>query len=98
MVIDQNINTADATGRLLFNMLGAITQFETEIRAERQIDGITKAKKKGVQFGAQRKLTEEQIKELQKKRNEGILIKTLMKEYSLSKASVYRYLGVSKRN
>jgi DNA invertase Pin-like site-specific DNA recombinase len=97
-VIDQNINTADATGRLLFNMLGAIAQFETEIRAERQIDGITKAKKKGVQFGAQRKLTEEQIKELQKKRNEGILIKTLMKEYSLSKASVYRYLGVSKRN
>ena len=28
-VIDQNINTADATGRLLFNMLGAIAQFET---------------------------------------------------------------------
>ncbi len=31
--IDQNINTGDATGRLLFNMLGAIAQFETEIRA-----------------------------------------------------------------
>jgi DNA invertase Pin-like site-specific DNA recombinase len=39
-VLDQNINTADATGRLLFNMLGAIAQFETEIRAERQTDGI----------------------------------------------------------
>lgn len=35
-VIDQNIDTNDATGRLLFNMLGAISQFETEIRAERQ--------------------------------------------------------------
>ena len=30
----------EATGRLLFNMLGAIAQFETEIRAERQMDGI----------------------------------------------------------
>jgi DNA invertase Pin-like site-specific DNA recombinase len=97
-VLDQNINTGDATGRLLFNMLGAIAQFETEIRAERQIDGITKAKKKGVQFGAQRKLTDEQINELKKKRNEGVLIKTLMKGYKLSKASVYRYLGESKRN
>ena len=29
-VIDQNINTADATGRLLFNMLGAINQFEAK--------------------------------------------------------------------
>lgn len=42
-VLDQSINTADATGRLLFNMLGAIAQFETELRAERQKDGIQKA-------------------------------------------------------
>jgi DNA invertase Pin-like site-specific DNA recombinase len=91
-VVDQNIDTADATGRLLFNMLGAIAQFETEIRAERQLDGITKAKKKGVRFGAQRKLSSEQIKELRQKREAGMLIKTLMNEYGLSKASVYRYL------
>ena len=73
-------------------MLGAIAQFETEIRAERQMDGISKAKRKGVQFGAQRKLTDEQISELQQKRKEGVLIKTLMQDYKLSKASVYRYL------
>jgi DNA invertase Pin-like site-specific DNA recombinase len=91
-VIDQNINTADATGRLLFNMLGAINQFETEIRAERQIDGINKAKQKGVKFGASKKLTEIQVKEMREKRKDGILIKNLMKEYNLSKASVYRYL------
>lgn len=93
-VLDQNINTNDATGRLLFNMLGAIAQFETEIRAERQMDGIAKAKQKGVRFGAQKKLTDEQIVEVKKKREEGVLIKTLMKEYGLSKASVYRYLEV----
>ena len=91
-VIDQNINTADATGRLLFNMLGAINQFETEIRAERQIDGINKAKEKGVKFGANRKLTDGQIKELREKRSTGVLIKNLMQDYRLSKASVYRYL------
>jgi hypothetical protein len=33
--LDQNINTHDATDRLLFNMLGALAQFETEIRAKR---------------------------------------------------------------
>ena len=91
-VIDQNINTADATGRLLFNMLGAINQFETEIRSERQIDGINKAKQKGVKFGANKKLTEIQVKEMREKRKAGVLIKDLMKAYNLSKASVYRYL------
>ena len=55
-VLDQNIDTSDATGRLLFNMLGAIAQFETEIRAERQMDGIVKAQARGVQFGQRKKL------------------------------------------
>ncbi len=94
-VLDQNINTGDATGRLLFNMLGAINQFETEIRAERQIDGINKAKEKGVRFGARQKLTMEQQAELKSQRAAGVLIKELMKAYGLSKASVYRYLAVT---
>ena len=51
-------------GRLLFNMLGAIGQFETEIRAERQMDGIAKAKERGVPFGRKRKITQRQIEEL----------------------------------
>ena len=94
-VIDQNIDTSDATGRLLFNMLGAIAQFETELRAERQKDGVLKAKINGVSFGAKKSLTDVQVKELKQRRTEGELIKTLMKDYELSKTSVYRYLKAS---
>ena len=93
VVIDQNIDTSDATGRLLFNMLGAIGQFETEIRAECQMDGIKKAKDRGVQFGKRPALSSEQIAELREKRAKGTLIKNLMAEYSLSKATIYRYLN-----
>lgn len=92
-VLDQNINTGDATGRLLFNMLGAISQFETEIRAERQMDGIVKAKERGIKFGKSKALSSKQIVELQNKRKQGVLIKTLMKDFNLSKSSIYRYLN-----
>ncbi len=92
-VVDQQIDTQDATGRLLFNMLGAIGQFETEIRAERQMDGIAKAKERGVPFGRKRALTPPQIAQLRERREQGVLIKRLMKDYGLSKASVYRYLS-----
>lgn len=92
-VLDQSINTSDATGRLLFNMLGAIAQFETELRAERQSDGIRKAKEQGVKFGVQTKLSPSQIEQLRQRRESGALIKTLMADYGLSKASVYRYLS-----
>jgi DNA invertase Pin-like site-specific DNA recombinase len=46
-MLDQQIDTNNATGRLLFHMLGAIAQFETEFRAERQMDGIQNAKARG---------------------------------------------------
>ena len=91
-MLDQNIHTQDATGRLLFNMLGAIAQFETEIRAERQMDGIHDAKARGVRLGRSKALTEKQCLELRQKRQRGVLIKTLTEDYKLSKASVYRYL------
>ncbi len=91
-VLDQNINTADATGRLLFNMLGAIGQFETEIRAERQMEGIAKAKERGVAFGRKKQLTEGEVQQLKAERTKGVLIKDLMRKYRLSKATIYRYL------
>jgi DNA invertase Pin-like site-specific DNA recombinase len=92
-VLDQNIDTNDATGRLLFNMLGAISQFETEIRSERQMDGIKKALAKGVSFGRKKKLEAAQIILLKQEREEGFKIRDLMRKYNLSKASVYRYLN-----
>ncbi len=73
-------------------MLAATAQFETEIRAERQIDVIQKAKERGVKFGEKKKLNQQQIAELQNHRHQGALIKTLMKDYGISKASIYRYL------
>lgn len=92
-VLDQNLNTEDATGRLLFHMLSAISQFETELRAERQMEGIAKAKERGVRFGARKRLTAQQVAELQRKREEGRLIKDLMEDYGIAKATVYRYLS-----
>lgn len=92
-VIDQHIDTTTSLGRLMFNILGAFAEFENEIRKERQMDGILKAKKRGVQFGGQFKLTLEEVEELKRKREDGVLIRELMAEYNLSKATVYRYLN-----
>ncbi len=91
-VIDQQIDTTGATGRLLFHMLGAIAQFETELRAERQMDGIVNARARGVVFGRHKCLTRQQAAELQGRRRQGTLIPTLMRDYRISKATVYRYL------
>lgn len=90
VVLDQDINTTTPTGKLLFNVLSSIAEFETQIRKERQIEGINKAKLNGVAFGRKAKLTLEQIKQLQVDRKNGMLVKDLMKKYNISKSSFYR--------
>jgi len=72
--------------------LGALAQFETELRAERCDEGRVAAMARGVKFGAKPKLTSAQIGEMRDKRANGVLIKDLMSEYRLSKASVYRLM------
>ena len=94
-VIDQQIDTSTPAGMLLVTMLGAIAAFENDLRKERQADGIALAKRKGVQFGRKRALTDEQAQRLRQLRSEGKKIVELMAEFNLSKASVYRALTAS---
>jgi DNA invertase Pin-like site-specific DNA recombinase len=91
-VLDQSIDTTTKEGKLMFSILASIAEFETELRKERQMEGIAKAKSKGIQFGRRAKLTDDQVVEMRQKRKDGFLIKELMAEYELSKASVYRLL------
>ena len=92
-VLDQSIDTGSAEGKLLFSVMSAFAEFENSIRRERQMDGIERAKSRGIRFGRQPKLTDEQIAEMRKKRKEGVLIRELMVEFNLSKASIYRLLS-----
>ena len=92
-VIDQQIDTSTPSGRLLVHLLGSIAEFENDLRKDRQLDGISLAKRNGVKFGRKKALTASQTAELRQKRTDGLLIKDLMEHYCLSKATVYRALG-----
>jgi len=92
-VLDQQIDTSTPAGKALLGLLAIIAEFEADIRKERQLEGIAKAKSAGVKFGREPKLTPKARQELIKKRKRGALIKDLMSEYGISKASVYRTLS-----
>jgi len=91
-VLDQQIDTSTATGMFFTTVLAAVAAFENELRKERQADGIALAKRRGVQLGRKKSLTQKQVAELRQRRHEGIKIVDLMKDYGISKASVYRAL------
>jgi DNA invertase Pin-like site-specific DNA recombinase len=92
LVLDQQIDTGSATGRLLFQLIGSISEFENEIRKDRQSQGVVLARSKGVKFGRKPAMSPGQVQELKRRRSSGDKITNLMAYYGLSKASVYRYL------
>ena len=59
---EQELDTSTSAGRLMIGLLSIVSAFETDLRAERQRDGIDSALKRGVKFGNKGKnLTDEQI-------------------------------------
>lgn len=50
-VIEQSVDTSSAAGRAFFGMLAVFAAFETDVRRERQLEGIAMAKRQGVYTG-----------------------------------------------
>lgn len=91
--IDQgDIDTTSKYGRLMFGILSSIAEFETDLRKERQMDGIASARAKGTKFGRKAKATDDVIAAIRQHRDQGLLIREIMAKTGLSKASVYRAL------
>jgi len=59
---DPSIDTTSRTRKLVVGILALIAEFENDIRRERQMDGIAKAKDRGVKFGRKRELTGDKVK------------------------------------
>jgi len=90
-VIEQPIDTSTAAGKAFLDMLGVFAEFETNIRRERQLEGIAKAKAEGRYMGRKptAKAKSELVLELI---GQGLTKKTVAEKLGIGVASVYRVL------
>ena len=92
-VLDQNIDTSTPSGKLMVNILASISEFENDLRRERQADGIALAKSRGIPLGRKAKLSAKDVSRMCQMRQDGFMIRELMSSFNLSKASVYRLMA-----
>ena len=85
--IEQPVDTSTATGKAFFDMLGVFAEFETNLRRERQADGIAAAKNKGIYKGRPPSISQDKIKQhlLEGKRPTRIA-----KDLEISRGTVYK--------
>jgi DNA invertase Pin-like site-specific DNA recombinase len=88
---EQPIDTSTAAGKCFLDMLGVFAEFETNLRRERQLEGIAKAKAAGVYKGRPKTI---RVADVLAMRTQGLSPSEIAKQLGISRASVYRAYGV----
>ena len=65
-ILKQNIDTSTSEGKLFLTMLAGFAEFETELRRERQLEGIARAKAEGKYKGRAPTIDRSKVEELLK--------------------------------
>lgn len=88
---EQPVDTSTAAGKAFLDMLGVFAEFETNLRRERQLEGIAKAKREGVYTGRKATIDGDLVRKLH---NEGVGAIAIAKQMQIARASVYRLLAI----
>jgi DNA invertase Pin-like site-specific DNA recombinase len=88
---EQPVDTGTAAGKAFLAMLGVFAEFETNLRRERQMEGIRAAKAKGVYKGRRPSIDPAEVRRLRDA--EGLGASAIARRLGIGRASVYRVLG-----
>ena len=84
---EQPVDTSTAAGKAFFDMLGVFAEFETNLRRERQAEGIAAAKQRGTYRGRPPSIDMEAI---QHRLARGLSPTDIARELGISRGTVYK--------
>ena len=95
--LENNIDTTNPMGMLLFNICAAFTEMERELIKERVKAGVDRAKEKGRKGGRPKVLKEKDIDKVKALKNSGeFSVKAICEMMNISKSVFYRALNIEK--
>ncbi len=102
VVLDQGIDTSTAVGRLFFQIIGAIAEFEHALMSERTMDGLAAARARGRTGGQKPKLGRRQVKLAREMYDETgedgkrkHTVAQIAGEFGVSRPTIYRHLAAA---
>ena len=98
IVTDQGIDTSTPAGRLRFNVLAAIGEFELDLIRERVTAGVQAAKRRGVRFGRPKLLDDGQRARVRRLRSSGSSFRAIAETMGVSKSLVAKELAASTKS
>lgn len=102
VVLDQGIDTSTAVGRMFFQILGSIAEFEHALMSERTMDGLAAARARGRTGGQKPKLGTRQVtlaREMYDERGEDgkrrYTVQQIADEFGVTRPTIYRHLATA---
>ncbi|WP_273544001.1 recombinase family protein [Nocardioides panacisoli] len=99
VVLDQGVDTSTAAGKMFFQILGAIAEFEHALMSERTRDGLAAARARGRTGGQKPKLGPRQVKLARQMYEETgadgkrrYTVQQVADEFGVSRPTIYRHL------
>ncbi|MCF7971171.1 MAG: recombinase family protein [Methylococcaceae bacterium] len=89
--IEQPIDTSSAAGKAFLDMLGVFAEFETNLRKERQLEGIAKAKAEG-KYKGRKPTAKARAAQVHDLIGQGLTRQAVADQLGIGVASVYRVL------
>ncbi len=100
VVLDQGIDTSTAVGRMFFQILGSIAEFEHALMSERTMDGLAAARARGRTGGQKPKLGPRQVRlarqmyeELGDDGKRKYTVAQIADEFGVTRPTIYRHLS-----
>jgi DNA invertase Pin-like site-specific DNA recombinase len=100
VVLDQGIDTSTAVGRMFFQILGSIAEFEHALMSERTMDGLAAARARGRTGGQKPKLGPRQVRlalqmydELGDDGKRRYTVAQIAAEFGVTRPTIYRHLA-----
>jgi len=90
-ILDLNLDTRTATGKLILNVMGSVAQFEREMMLERQREGIAKARREGKYKGRQ-PTSREKCDEVLRLVREGVPKAVIARRLEIGRTTVHRII------
>lgn len=89
-VLEPEVTTAGAMGRMVVTILGMVADMELTFIRDRQRAGIDAAKRKGIYKGSQKRVNDAEIRRLV---SHGVSKAQIARDLGVSRMTVYRSLG-----
>ena len=89
----QGINTADAFGKMFFQFVSVMSEYENSIRKERQLVGIERLKSQGKKYAGKDFISDEQKSRVLKLKQEGLSYRKIKDEVNMSLSTISKIVN-----